>query len=202
VIPRTPADAWQDWQDVLQQHAGRLKVTSGAAERSLSVFAGLQCLLNFRPWNVQHNDGVLVHDGVRPCLNTQDLMQVVEQLQQSQDPELGFMLGQVSTDSLKRVDDNGYILESLNRQMVWQAQTPQGFPVSLLHKALKSSNTISLPTDESQAVRSIGGKVQCLQAQHQNPKLTYQSDLSVITYLLDQIRHHSSSESLEEGTHV
>ncbi len=161
----------------LYQHPRVLRVKGGIT-RAQSV---LHALHHLQP-RAKADDWILVHDAVRPCLNACDLLALRRQL--SQDP-IGGILATPATDTLKRVNSQQHIQQTLNREEIWLAQTPQMFRFDLLLKALVQAEQAKINmTDEASAVEALGFCPRIVHAQFPNPKLTYAADLATIESLL------------------
>ena len=155
----------------------KLKQVVGGETRSHSVMNALRYI-------EQHghdHDWVLVHDAVRPCLHEEDLQAL---LQLKEDP-IGGILATPISDTLKKVTSNKQIYETVSREALWAAQTPQMFRLHLLIEALCKAHEVGYNvTDESSAVEALGYRPHIIQAKHPNPKLTYVADLPIIELLL------------------
>lgn len=161
----------------LYQHPQVLKVKGGAT-RAQSVLQALQHLQA----HAKADDWILVHDAVRPGLNEHDLLALRQQL--SQDP-IGGILATPATDTLKRVNAQQQIQQTVQREEIWLAQTPQMFRFHLLLKALIHAEQTKINmTDEASAIEALGFCPRVVQARFPNPKLTYAADLATIEALL------------------
>ncbi len=148
----------------------------GGQTRSHSVLNALHHLQR----QANPDDWVLVHDAVRPCLHEEDLQAL---LQLREDP-VGGILAIPIAETLKKATEQ-QIQETISRENLWSAQTPQMFRLNLLVDALcRAHRTGQIVTDESSAVEALGYHPQMIHAKHPNPKLTYASDMSYIEYLL------------------
>jgi len=168
------ADAIQSLADA------RVETTPGGAERSASVLAGLQALVD----RVTDDDWVLVHDAARPCLDYESLSGLIERARGCGE---GVILAEPVADTLKRVDDKGGITDTVDRGDVWRAQTPQLFPFEQLHQALLACLNAGIPiTDEAMAVERAGGRVHVLAGPSSNIKVTVEADLAFAEQILRQ----------------
>lgn len=149
----------------------RLQTVLGGAERSLSVQQALLALTH-----AQAHDWILVHDAVRPCIQHQDIENLLRALQ---DNPVGGLLGVQVRDTLKRTDSQGHVLTTIDRTNVWQAQTPQVFRYGLLLRALQSTieKGVSI-TDEASAIEFIGEQPLMVAGSVENIKVTYPEDLA------------------------
>ena len=168
------------WDIIKTQRQYRLQVLNGGDERSESILNGLNWIVS----NGHPDDWVLVHDVARPIF---DLHSINELIDVAVTKDMGSILATRVSDTLRKDLKDGFTL-TLDRQDVWQAQTPQYFKVSDLHRALLTAkeNGIHL-TDEASAIELIGLPVHLIQGSRLNIKLTYHEDLALIEYFLKGI---------------
>lgn len=122
-------------------------------------------------------DWVLIHDAARPCLSQEALSRL---LQHQKLP--GALLALPVRDTLKRVSEKGEILETVPRTGLWQAQTPQLFPIALLKEALSQQGPAF--TDEASAIEALGLKPFVVLGDVRNIKVTYPEDIPMVETLL------------------
>lgn len=165
----------------LPPDSGRLFQVLGGEERSDSVCNGLEFLA------ARHDprDWVLVHDAARPCLPPDDLERLLTELEH--DP-VGGLLALPSTDTLKRVDpQTGQVQETLDRSVIWRAQTPQMFRLGLLLDALRvSARSGCKVTDEAAAMEGAGFSPRLVEGSAVNIKITRPEDLALAEIYLGQ----------------
>ncbi len=153
--------------------AGHTKITTtlGAAERMDSVVAGLKALES----RAAAHDWVLVHDAARPCLSSADLDRLLNQLS---DDEVGGLLAAPVVDTLKRADDQQRVAQTVSREKLWRALTPQMFRFELLRRALQAAveNGVAV-TDEAQAIEARGLRPKLIAGDADNIKITLPEDL-------------------------
>lgn len=143
----------------------------GGAERAASVEAGLAALSGL----AHPDDWVLVHDAARPCLADSDLNLLVEQL--AEDP-VGGLLAAPVVDTLKRADEHGYVAQTVSRDQLWRALTPQMFRFGVLERALRfARERAAAVTDDSQAVELLGLRPRLIASSFENLKVTTPYDL-------------------------
>lgn len=165
------AESDQRWsQTTLAGHA-KIITTIGGAERMNSVLAGLKALES----RAAANDWVLVHDAARPCLSSADLDRLLNELSGD---EVGGLLAAPVVDTLKRVDDQQRVAQTVPREKLWRALTPQMFRFELLRRALQSAvaNSVAV-TDEAQAVEALGLSPKLVAGDADNMKITLPEDL-------------------------
>lgn len=129
---------------------------------------------------------VAIHDAARPLLTPELIEGVIATL--LADPEAaGAIAATPVTDTIKRVDDARVIESTVDRGLLWAAQTPQVFQVETLRGALASDpEGVSSATDEAMIVEAAGGKVLIHPSTPENLKVTTPYDLRVAEALLGQ----------------
>lgn len=151
----------------------RIETVAGGAERADSVAAGLAALAD-EPVDML----VLVHDAVRPCVSSAEL----ERLLAAADPEHGALLAVPVRDTVKRADRAGRVACTLEREGLWQAQTPQAFGLGALRAAL--AGTRDGLTDESSAMERAGHAPRLVEGEAANVKITRPGDLALAEAIL------------------
>ena len=158
-----------------------LHIASGGKERCDSVLNGLKYLEN----RAAADDWVLVHDAARPCLRHEDLTLLIDTLR---DHEVGGVLAVRVKDTMKRSDDKNIIKETVERDNLWHALTPQMFRFSMLKNALESalSNNIVI-TDDASAIELAGYSPALIEGHADNIKITRPEDLDLASLFLQKI---------------
>lgn len=175
VVAISPDD--QLAQTLQYQNSTQLHFVAGGAERMDSVLAGLDFLQD----HAAVDDWVLVHDVARPCIAVESLCGLHETLMND---AVGGILAIPVRDTLKKAH-NGTIVETVSRDHLWQAQTPQMFRFGLLRDALIAAKKQSLQvTDEASAVELAGFTVKVVEGRMDNIKVTYQDDLALAEAIL------------------
>lgn len=143
----------------------------GADERFKSVYNGLLTLAEL---GAKADDWVLVHDAARPCLKAHDLQNLMETLVKH---PVGGILATPVRDTLKQGADQ-VIVQTLSRENLWQAQTPQMFRFHLLKTALETAIELNVNvTDEAMAIERLGYQPILVLGAQDNIKITYSEDL-------------------------
>ena len=153
-------------RDVLSMSAGKpVKVVAGGTRRQDSVKNGI---------DVSDSDSTLVciHDAARPFV-TEDLIQRSISACEFAD---GAVVGIPSKDTVK-FTENGFIKETLDREKIWLAQTPQCFHKNKLIQALYYAETENLTgTDESALMEAMGFSIKLVDGDSNNFKITTKDD--------------------------
>lgn len=131
---------------------------------------------------VAETDWVLVHDAARPGLNNRLLNHLIATLEYD---AVGGLLALPLADTLKRANLTGKVTETIPRDALWQAQTPQMFKFAMLKNALELF--VGSPTDEAEAIEALGFQPTLVAGELQNMKVTFSQDLSVLSALLSSI---------------
>lgn len=149
-----------------------VEVVEGGAERADSVAAALA--------RVKPNiDFVAVHDAARPCLVETWIDKVFAAAEKSD----AAMLAIPVTGTLKRVASDQTITETVSREGLWEAQTPQVFRRQLLLDAYARRGPLQA-TDEAMLVEQLGHKVTVVLGSSMNLKITSKEDLRLASAVL------------------
>ena len=141
-----------------------LAIVKGGKDRQASAFEGL-CAL---PGDAEI---VLIHDGARPFVSPDVIGRVIESVK-----KCGSGVAAVpARDTIKRADQDGRVLQTLNRAELWHMQTPQGFRADELKRAHAQAQ--ARYTDDAALMEAAGYKVQLVMGSYENLKLTSPEDL-------------------------
>jgi 2-C-methyl-D-erythritol 4-phosphate cytidylyltransferase len=129
-------------------------------------------------------DIVLVHDAARPLLTAALAEAVIAGL--AADPRADAAIAAMPvTDTVKRVDRDDAVRETLDRGELWAVQTPQVFRRGALERALEvSAEELASATDDALLVERAGGRVIVVRGSDENLKVTTPMDLRVAELLL------------------
>ena len=104
---------------------------------------------------------------------------------QLSDTTSGGLLGLPMSDTVKRCDAEQQVLETVDRNDLWRALTPQMFPLGLLKNALDQAiNNNELVTDEASAIEFLGLKPKLIEGSPNNIKITHPGDLQLAEMFL------------------
>ena len=180
VVALAESDPWWDALDIAS-HPSIIRV-GGGSERADSVLNGLLALAEL----AAPDDWVLVHDAARPCLHREDLKRLINGLQQH---PVGGLLGVPLHDTVKRATADGEVLETLPREQLWRAFTPQMFRYARLRSALERARQKGLAvTDEASAMEQAGLRPLLVEGRADNIKITRPEDLVLAGFYLEQDR--------------
>jgi 2-C-methyl-D-erythritol 4-phosphate cytidylyltransferase len=144
-----------------------VQIADGGGERFESVANALALV---KP----EADFVAIHDAVRPCLTEELINSVFARAEKAG----AALLAVPVADTIKRVDSQQQVLETLPRQGLWLAQTPQVFRRDWLVEAYANRGKVTQEiTDDTQLVEAAGHKVQVAEGAATNIKITTKADL-------------------------
>ena len=151
------------------------QIVSGGKERYHSVHNGLCALENV--------DYVFIHDGARPFLTDEILQRAFDTVKS----ENACVAAVPVTDTIKIVDDDGYVVDTPDRAHLWSMQTPQTFKYSLIREAydvLIANETsyiergIRITDDAMVAETVLEVPVKIIEGSYDNMKITTPDDLA------------------------
>ena len=184
---------WDSLSDSNNLNGGQpVIIAAGGKERSDSVLNGLKAIAR----NACDNDWVLVHDVARPCVRVEDIQALIEQASQH---DVGGLLGMPVRDTMKRavvrkgvvgdvVEANAVeVLETVCRDNLWHALTPQMFRYGELMQAMTDALKANYPiTDEASAIERLGRQPLLVEGHPDNIKITHPEDLALAAIFLKQ----------------
>lgn len=145
-------------------------IVAGGAERSDSVRNGLLALKDAAP-----DDIVLIHDGVRPFPPAGKFGELCD----AAIPD-GAILAIKSRDTVKKLNAEGAICATLDRESIMLAQTPQAFPYARILKAHEAALARGLKvTDDASVMEAFGGRVRVVEGDPANIKITTPEDMDL-----------------------
>ena len=176
-------------QQVKDSHPKVTKVVVGGKQRQDSVGNGLKSVGS-------ETDIVVVHDGVRPFVSPDLIRETVEAAR-----DFGAAITAIPvSDTIKKVNAEGWVERTVDRNGLWRVQTPQTFQVSLLKEAFEKAQADDYyGTDESSLIEYLGKEVKIIPGSEFNIKITRSEDLVLgekIAELLKARRANAQAESL------
>lgn len=142
-------------------------IVEGGSSRQASVLAALSALPD------EPDATVLIHDAVRPFPPAGPILEAILALETWD----GAVLGEASTDTLKRVDAEGRILDTVPREKIFRAQTPQVARLKTWRRVFAwALKTKFSATDDVALLEALGGRVRMVASPASNLKITTQED--------------------------
>lgn len=129
-------------------------------------------------------DWVLVHDAVRPCVRQEDIDKLISTVEAGGE---GGLLAFPVSDTVKRVDNAHRVTETVRREGLWRAATPQMFQIKDLTQAIEQAmETGKEITDEACAMEAAGRHPRVVACHMDNIKITLPEDLALAELYMNQ----------------
>lgn len=165
VLPRDKAGDPPPW--LFQSDLERLLISVGGRERGDSVANGLEDL----PGDV---NVIVIHDAARPLATQETVDRVIAAARRG----VGAVAALPVVDTIKRVS-NGAVGETVDRNGLWRAQTPQAFPREMIEKAHAEARSRNLhATDDAALCEMLGFPVEVVLGSERAMKITDESDFA------------------------
>ncbi|MBF0612419.1 MAG: 2-C-methyl-D-erythritol 4-phosphate cytidylyltransferase [Magnetococcales bacterium] len=146
----------------------------GGAERQDSVQKGLDAL------ELPQDHWVGIHDAARPLLS----LSLLDRLLAARDGVQALIPALAAQDTIKQSDGSHFIQQTIPRQTIWLAQTPQLFHLGLIRQAHETYDRNLPATDDAAMVEKLGFPVLLVEGESQNIKITRRQDLALAEWYL------------------
>ncbi len=147
-------------------------IIEGGASRAESVMKGVMLYKDVA-------EKVLVHDGARPLVSGTVISNVVSALKDYNSVTCAVKIN----DTVKRVNEDGIVTETVNREGLVSIQTPQGVDVEKFLKATENAN-LALFTDDTSVMESVGEQTKIVEGSSDNIKITTPEDMAKAELIL------------------
>jgi 2-C-methyl-D-erythritol 4-phosphate cytidylyltransferase len=166
VLPRSHAGDPPPW--IFQSDIERLLIGTGGSHRGASVRSGLDDL----PSTARI---VVIHDAARPLLLPETVDAVIAAARNG----TGAVPALPVADTLKRVGDDGRVVETIDRSGVWRVQTPQAFPRDMIDDVTRRANREGVSaTDDAGLCEKYGYPVVVVPGSERAMKITTEDDFA------------------------
>ena len=178
-----------DDHDICDTAIGDLKnkvmIVDGGATRQISTLYGLQALQNDAP------DYVFIHDGARPFITNEQLNRIHQALA----PNCGVLPAVAVSDTLKKSDKNSFVVETIARDHLYGAQTPQAFPYEIILQAHNNAANKEMVnfTDDSAIAEWFGLPIKIVAGNADNMKITWPEDIKAAALRLKKDNEMNST---------
>jgi len=175
VIPREDVEYCKKKIISLLDLKNHINLVHGGDKRQNSVYNGLKAI-------TKNTETVVIHDGVRPFIQPEDLKECILVSKKYG----ACILGIPASDTLKRVNKSDIIETTLSRENIWLAQTPQAFKYDLIFKAHETAQRDGyVGTDDASLVERMGEDVKIINGGRFNIKITKKEDLAIAKAMFD-----------------
>jgi len=144
----------------------KIEIIEGGITRQQSVFNGLKACNGC--------DYVLIHDGARPMISTETIRDAIKMVKEKK----ALTVATKTIDTIKQVDENLKIINTIDRSNLFNTQTPQAFEYELIKAAHEKLEGQSF-TDDAGMLEFLGKDVYVLEGDYKNIKITTQGDLEI-----------------------
>jgi len=180
-LPPGYAERPPEWLGKLR--GDRLRLVSGGAQRADSVRAGLDAL-------PADSAIILVHDAARPFVSRDTIDAVIARARAG----VGAVAAVPTSDTLKEVGPHQptpRVARTVDRERIWRAQTPQGFPRQMLRDAyaqLPGTANGGAPSDDAEVCERAGFPVELIPDSPYNFKVTTADDFRIAEAFARELR--------------
>lgn len=155
-----------------------LKFAVSGERRQDSLFNGFQQIdLN--------SEMVCIHDAARPLLNSETVKKILLEASLCGAAVAGMPMK--STVKMSRV--GGFVERTLDRNLLWEIQTPQVMKREFLEEGFRIAKRDNLTvTDDASLIELLGKKIKLVEASYANIKITTSEDLRLAELLMEPLR--------------
>jgi 2-C-methyl-D-erythritol 4-phosphate cytidylyltransferase/2-C-methyl-D-erythritol 2,4-cyclodiphosphate synthase len=147
-----------------------IKIVNGGEQRQDSVYNGIKAV------DAQDDDIILIHNAANPFVTEKTIREVINAASQH-----GAAVAAIrARDTIKEVDRENFVIRTLDREKLWQMQTPQAIKFSIAKKAFEKAYKEGFyGTDDASLVERLGSKVKIVETDLENIKITAKPDLEI-----------------------
>lgn len=159
----------------------KVTVVKGGSTRAESAASGFYAISN-------DTEYVMIHDAARCLITPAEIMNVAI---------AGYKLGAATasrsvTDTVKRCDEVGKIIDTIPRNTLKLVQTPQMFSCKIYKNALNFTKVLDETiTDDNMLVERLGVPIYCVETSSANIKITTSEDVFLAEYILNRRKENS-----------
>ncbi|MHB9138710.1 MAG: 2-C-methyl-D-erythritol 4-phosphate cytidylyltransferase [Victivallaceae bacterium] len=168
-----PSAELERFQTLLSEFmpGNKIVFTGGGNSRGQSVSNGLAKLGG----DVEF---VAIHDAARPLSSAKLLMKCLDAATQFG----GAVPAKPVTDTIKKAEPSGKIIETVDRSALWRVETPQVFSMAAIKAAYKQADGLEF-TDDASVMEHAGSAVHVVYNPNNNLKITYPEDIKLLEFI-------------------
>lgn len=169
------------WKELCLSYSFEIphELVEGGSTRFQSVQNSVSYLKKKLPENIFSTASIAIHDAARPLVSRELIAQSYWYAQQGKSVSLAIR----STNSIRL--GNIETSESVDRNTVWQVQTPQTFPAKIIKEAYEQQES-PLFTDDCSVVEKLGYAIHLIESSSKNIKLTFAEDFDIAQVYLNK----------------
>lgn len=170
IIVVTASDSIIDMQLVCEKYmiSKATDIVAGGKNRHQSVIKGIERLTS-------SDLKVLIHDGARPFVEASVICEVADALNTF---DAALCVNKIN-DTVKKVSDDGIVVSTIDRDMLYAAQTPQGVDVLKYKNACDTVSNVEELTDDASVMEMAGYSVKAIVSSGKNIKITTPDDIAI-----------------------
>ena len=176
IILVTRKEFFENFKKIITNFSLNIKLVEGGSSREESTYNGLLEVS-------ANSDFVLCHDGARPLVSKETILNVINEL----DIYRAVITGVKSKDTIKIVSDDLDVISTPDRRYLYNIQTPQAFEKKVLlegYKKYLEDNCFA--TDDSSIVENLNVKIKLVEGEYSNIKITTKEDIFYARVLLER----------------
>src|SRR3989338_6003298 len=153
-----------------------IKIIDGGLERQDSAYNGIKAI-----GKADDDDIILIHNAANPFVDEATINNCISAAKKYGAAAAGFP----AKDTIKVVKD-GFVRQTIERKLVWQAQTPQAIKYFLAKRAFERAHDDKFyGTDDASLVERLGGSVKIVNCPRENIKITEPYDLAYANKMIN-----------------
>ena len=165
-------DDEQEIKNLIKKYNLKIKnIVFGGEKRQDSVYNGIKAIEN-----TNNDDIILIHNAANPFVDEKTIKEVIKETKIH-----GAAVAAIKAkDTIKKVDEDNFVIETLERKKLWQMQTPQAMKYDLAVKAFEQAYKDNFyATDDVALIERLGKKVKIVETNKENIKITTPEDLVI-----------------------
>lgn len=176
IILVTKKEFFDDFKNIIKRYFLNIKLVEGGSSREESTYNGLLEVSD-------DSDFVICHDGARPLVSRQNIVNVINEL----DNYKAVITGVRVKDTIKYISSDLEVISTLDRRLLYNIQTPQAFKKEIILEGYKKFfEKSSFITDDSSIIEKLGVRIKLVEGEYSNIKITTIEDILYAKVLLER----------------
>jgi 2-C-methyl-D-erythritol 4-phosphate cytidylyltransferase len=153
-------------------------LVEGGKERQDSAYSGLSAAAKV---GAKRGDLILFHNAANPLILPEEISRLITETKKHK----AALLAMPAKDTIKEINENGFVKKTLDRKKIFLAQVPQAIEYGLAKKSFEQASREKFyGTDDVSLVERLGSKVKIVPCSYRNIKITTPDDLKIIESFL------------------